>query len=760
MNKKTVIFLTIAIIVLLAGVGVAIMFLYSDTSGSRDSSGLELSDSSNGLFQAVPSDAVALMRFDDLKSLSFVLGGADSPVGFMSSSDGFGKFISGVYSKIEAKEIHSIRSSRALLSFHYGGSLMPLLIIDAGRSGATLSEDVYMLRDFAGEYGLYTSSLDCSKLAEKGTYLEKRQLLLISSSESLLKSSERHISQSISVVDHDGFASAASVSYGIGQLYISNANIGKLMSEVLNSGYRKYADFSRRISDWIVLSFDQTAFSGLSMSGTMISGHGNEKFLNVFRNTSVATSKVADVLPSYTVSAFSVPLADVNAYLEAYLKFADTKMGEAKYKAAQKALQNNVKIAPSQWAEILDFKEIAQASFYVGDRLENVLLLRPGNIDVNTIFRGLDVTSVKQYVPAVHDFVYSGFASSLFGSLFSADDESKFTYMKGWIIAGSESAVNEYVSGVALENTLASYLSGADLSGRADTRNLHFFGYMSMTENSAVLDQVFRKEYASALKSFFADAVFAPGVMKIGSSKGDNTIGFTLDRVSEIKSNAPVYERDTVVVVPTGPFKVKNSGTGKTNSFYQRSNMYLCLEDENGKGLWGAPFSTPICGNAVTVDYFANGKLQILFASGSKLYLIDRLGRFVSPFPVDLGKEILIGPDVYDFSGARKYNVMVLHKDNTIDMYNLQGRKPADWKGIRPSETIKGLPEEIKVGGKTYWAVRTSLQTLIYPFYGGEPLTSFEGNRKIRPDSAVTPVKGGVEVTRYDGKKVTVELKP
>ncbi len=93
MNKKTVIFLTIAIIVLLAGVGVAIMFLYSDTSGSRDSSGLELSDSRNGLFQAVPSDAVALMRFDDLKSLSFVLGGADSPVGFMSSSDGFGKSI-------------------------------------------------------------------------------------------------------------------------------------------------------------------------------------------------------------------------------------------------------------------------------------------------------------------------------------------------------------------------------------------------------------------------------------------------------------------------------------------------------------------------------------------------------------------------------------------------------------------------------------------------------------------------------------------
>ena len=232
-----------------------------------------------------------------------------------------------------------------------------------------------------------------------------------------------------------------------------------------------------------------------------------------------------------------------------------------------------------------------------------------------------------------------------------------------------------------------------------------------------------------------------------------------MDCVEEVQSRAPSFERDTVISVPKGPFKVKNSGTGKVNSFYQQDNMYLCLSDENGKGLWAAEFSSPICGRASTIDYYANGKLQIIFASGSKIYLIDRLGRWVRPFPLELGKAIRLGPDVYDFNGHRTYNIMVLHTDNTVEMYNLKGRKPEAWKGITAKETIKGLPEPVKVDGSTWWVVRTSLRTLIFPFYGGEPVQTGEGDRMIRPDSKVLPVSGGVRVTGYDGRTVTVELK-
>ena len=129
-------------------------------------------------------------------------------------------------------------------------------------------------------------------------------------------------------------------------------------------------------------------------------------------------------------------------------------------------------------------------------------------------------------------------------------------------------------------------------------------------------------------------------------------------------------------------------------------------------------------------------------------------------FPIDLGKDILLGPDVYDFNGTRAYNIMVLHKDNTVEMYNLKGKKPSSWKSITAPETIKGLPERIEVGGSTFWVIRTSIQTLIYPFSGGSAITAFRGDQMILPDSPVNVIDGtSVSVDCYDGKSRTVVLK-
>lgn len=93
-------------------------------------------------------------------------------------------------------------------------------------------------------------------------------------------------------------------------------------------------------------------------------------------------------------------------------------------------------------------------------------------------------------------------------------------------------------------------------------------------------------------------------------------------------------------------------------------------------------------------------------------------------------------------------------------MYNLQGKRPDSWTTITAPETIMGLPERIEVGGKTFWVVRTSIQTLIYPFGGGAPVSSFEDDKKILPTSNVRVLDASsVEVESYDGKKRTLKLR-
>lgn len=281
-----------------------------------------------------------------------------------------------------------------------------------------------------------------------------------------------------------------------------------------------------------------------------------------------------------------------------------------------------------------------------------------------------------------------------------------------------------------------------------------------MTEDPNIIDATFSPMMAKGFRDVIKGVTFVPVTLS-AMSKGDKmALNLSLARTNITKSKAPASaDRDTAVVVPAGPFKVMNSATGKDNTFYQNSHLSLCLQDENGKDVWGIPFKHPVCGYVTAIDYYNNGKLQYLFAADSKLYLIDRLGRFVGGFPVELGKKIAVGPVVNDFTGAKGYTAMVLHKDNTVGLYDLHGKVPASWKGITAKETIKTIPELLEGKGKKYWVVRTSLQSLVYPFDGGDPLVKGDGDKMIRPDSRIIlNEKGTVTATCYDGKERAFKL--
>jgi len=758
MDRKAI----IACIAVLAGlaalVAAAVFFLYSGTGETK--SAAIASEGRTGLLAAVPSDAVMVIGFSDLKTACRMLTDTSGCFHYFTGdreSSVLQKFLSGE----NAGDLGPLKSAKAVLSLHYNGSLVPLMVIDAGRSGASADSRIQRFMADADSCGLSASLLDCADIAGSGTYLYRRSIILLSVSDVQTKSSARHIAKGISILDSDGFADCAEkVGHGDNTVFISCSEIGKFFTGIADKGIYGYADFLKKFSGWACFSIVQSDSGRLRLDGTFTTDKGVEDFVNVFKGYSPSRSTVASVLPSYTIFFAGMPLDDVSAYIASADAFADGAGRLGKIESVRSQLQKSSGISPVQWASTLGVKEVAAAFFKVGSSVEKVLLMKMGNKDMTIVFRDADPSSGKDAAPKVCRYSYGGFAASVFGPFFNATEETCFTYMDDWIIVGSEAAVSEYVEGRALEYPLSGYVTDASIQPDFMAGNKYFVSYLSVKDGKDVLGNIFKSAYSAAFAEAAEGYSYVPLSFCVSGDK-DGSISAVAEefRVNVMKTKAPVFERDTVVTVPKGPFKVKNSGTGKMNLFYQQDNMYLCLKEVGGKGIWGVPFSSPICGNAGTIDYFANGKLQILFASGSSLYLIDRLGRYVSPFPVDLGKEILIGPGIYDFNGNRKYNVMILHKDNTIEMYNLQARRPAQWKTITAKETIKGLPEAVKVAGNTYWVVRTSIQTLIFGFYGGEPLTVFEGDRMIRSDSKVIPGEGAsVKVVCYDGKTHTIKL--
>ena len=470
------------------------------------------------------------------------------------------------------------------------------------------------------------------------------------------------------------------------------------------------------------------------LKGSAESPEKTTGFLSAFAGFSTPAASFAEVLPYYTDYAVSLPLGSIDAYLEHYRHFKDAK---GKLQAYDKALKSKSgrEMTPEQWAQHFQVKEAVRAAYQLDGIRQDVLLVKTG-----------------RDIPAGTN-AYPGCLAVLLGDIFQVTDTLCVPLPGHWTVMGTAASAGPFMDRKFLDYPLKDRLADAGLSLPAG-----FVAYASVTDAPSVLTDLFAKEPAAALGAYVTGSAYAPALAGIDLGAGKPDIRISLDKRALKGNKVQVLERDTTVVVPAGPFPVLNSSTGKTNSFYQNKQLSLCLNDENGKGVWGVPFKQPLCGYVESIDYYANGKVQFLFAAGQSLFLIDRLGRFVGGFPVDLGKPVLLGPQAYDFTGAKGYTVMVLHKDNSLEMYNLHGQKASGWKGIRAPETVKALPELLEVKGRKYWVVRTSIRTLVYGFEGGEPLTKDEGGKMIRPDSEVSPSSRGITVECYDGKTRDIKL--
>ena len=702
MNKKGTIIAVVAIALMLSGIAWAVARLYREDKPTQAASNTEYP-----LLRAVPADAAAVFCFDGSAKARAVLADSTGVLrAFLAPDD-----------PALTAYLAKAGEGRMLVSLHNSGSLVPLVAAEVASNDSTLLAPYEAL---AAKAGLKTAFQD--------------GLLLASRSETLLGSARRHLDEGICILEAPGLSDLTGRIGGAAVAFLSARQTPKLLQTWSTARIRQHTDFVRTLADWTAFELATADDKHVVLKGTSACPVKGTSFLTAFRGFKMPAASFGDALPYFADYAFSIPVGDVSSYLERYRSFQDAK---GKLNPYNKALKDKAgrELAPEQWAIHYGIKEVVRASYQLDGIRQDILLVRSG-----------------KDIPAGSNR-YTGNIATLFGGLFDVVDTVCVSLPGHWTVMGSAAAAGPFSDKKFLDYPLRERLSDAGLSLPSG-----IVAYASATDFPSVLTDLFAETPARALGTYVAGSAYAPAIAGIDLSSGDPDIRVSLDKRALKGNKVQVLERDTTVVVPKGPFPVLNSGTGKTNSFYQNANMYLCLNDENGKGVWGVPFKTPICGYVESIDYYANGKVQFLFASASGLYLIDRLGRFVGGFPVDLGKPVLLGPKAYDFTGAHGYSVMVLHKDNSLEMYNLHGQKPQGWKGIYAPETVKQLPELLEIKGKRYWVVRTSIRTLVYGFEGGEPLTRDEGGKMIRPDSGITPSSRGISVECYDGKTRDIKL--
>lgn len=214
----------------------------------------------------------------------------------------------------------------------------------------------------------------------------------------------------------------------------------------------------------------------------------------------------------------------------------------------------------------------------------------------------------------------------------------------------------------------------------------------NMASNSAMaLD-----EYKLSAIQFIYDTNFAHvnGVIKKAKIKGvQNSITETFN----IKLEAALLNNPQ--------FVTKHVTRGK-EIVVQDVNNNLYLISSKGKILWKKELQGPVLGDIEQIDIYRNGKLQLAFATPKRVYVIDRNGKDVSPFPKRFADPITQPLSVFDYENNKNYRLLVT-QGKKLFMYDVGGKIVSGFTFKSANNTIFCQPKHFRMGGKDYLTFKT-----------------------------------------------------
>lgn len=152
--------------------------------------------------------------------------------------------------------------------------------------------------------------------------------------------------------------------------------------------------------------------------------------------------------------------------------------------------------------------------------------------------------------------------------------------------------------------------------------------------------------------------------------------------------------------VLTEPQFVTNHRTKQKEIIVQDINNQLYLISNTGNILWKKRLNGPVLGEVKQIDMYKNGRLQLAFATPKRVYVLDRNGNDVAPFPMKFNDNITQPLSVFDYDKNKNYRFLVT-QNNELLMFDRKGKTVRGFK-YQKDNTITKQPKHFRVRNKDY----------------------------------------------------------
>ena len=168
----------------------------------------------------------------------------------------------------------------------------------------------------------------------------------------------------------------------------------------------------------------------------------------------------------------------------------------------------------------------------------------------------------------------------------------------------------------------------------------------------------------------------------------------------------PIWTTQLDTLVVAGPYVVINHKTLQNEFVIQDAAGQMYLIDNSGKLMWKKKLDGVIISKIHQVDCYKNGKLQMLFNTNGKIYLLDRNGKDTKDFPLALNPSATNGLSVFDYENDKDYRMAYFDTSNELKLLQLSGKPVQGFDHFRLSDTVSVPIEWIRLNNKDYLIVR------------------------------------------------------
>ena len=252
--------------------------------------------------------------------------------------------------------------------------------------------------------------------------------------------------------------------------------------------------------------------------------------------------------------------------------------------------------------------------------------------------------------------------------------------------------------------------------------------------------------YQSTGLQFIYDSNFAHvnAVIQKGKTK---VVDNSVSESSTVKLDADLLNAPQFVI---------NHLTRQKEIVVQDLNNDLYLISNSGKILWKKQLQGTVLGRIEQIDMYKNGRLQLAFATANRVYVLDRDGKDVSPFPLKFDDAITQPLSVFDYDGTRNYRLLVTQGQNVF-MLDAKGKTVKGFTYKAAKEPIISQPQHLRVGNKDYLFIKTKNKLNILDRTGKTRVVP--KNNYTYSSEPVYLYNNKFTTTSNDGKLVTIDTK-